>query len=184
MHDHVTDSLTTDPKRISELTREHWENVWSHEPINNAKPDEAFNTFTKGINPDIDYSLTELMATKEIMSSKDSACGPDNMPFVAYRRCVDQVTPTFYQITRDIMDGVHHLIPEEVYLSNLFFHPKKEVYILGNAKVYSPTAVRPISVAPCSLRMVSNIARLFLEKNASTFVNRKQRWIYQGSFNQ
>lgn len=178
--DETNNTHTTEPRRISEITREHWEKIWAYQPIDEHRLDPVLQSFHKRIDPDLDFNLTSDMVTRVIMSSKDSACGPDNIPFMVYRRCVDQVSPIFFDIIVDTMSNINWVIPDAVFLSNLFLLPKKEAYIIGDIKVYTKSSVRPISVAPCCIRVISSVVRIFLERIAYSFVNPCQSGFMRG----
>lgn len=120
MHDEITNRLTKNPKRMSEISFEPWSEVWKHKGINNDKLDEVLSTFHRKIPEDIAFSFSVRMIEQAILRSKDPSPGPDNIPFVVYRRCVDQVAPIIFEIIADTMEGTDHVIPESFYLSKLF----------------------------------------------------------------
>jgi hypothetical protein len=136
LRESVNDEPTSDPGRLGSIIATHYGQLWSG-PTTNASA-RAFTIdayLDEYIRPDVASALPNLTIDhikKAILTSGNSAPGPDGFPFVAFRRTVDVSSNTLYNYAQHIPD-----IPTDIDSFNksiLLLLPKNDSCLVNDTR--------------------------------------------------
>ena len=138
-----TDKLVSNPSEMSELLKSHFETVFS-KPVNSADIELLMNEAGPRCLEDMDFSDQDIVeAIKSI--PLHSAPGPDGIPSIVLRECVDQLKKPLFMLWRSSLN--HGCVPTKLKLSYV-------IPIFKKGDRSSPLNYRPIS-------LISHISKVF-----------------------
>jgi len=102
------DAPTSDPGRLGSIIATHYGQLWSGpSTVASTRASTIDAYLDEYICPDVARALPYLSIEhikKAILTSGNSAPGPDGFPFVAFRRTVDVSSTTLYNYAQHILD--------------------------------------------------------------------------------
>ena len=104
------------------------------------------------------------------MDSKDSAPGPDGIPYIAYRCLCDLASIVLRNVLLALAAGASP--PPGFNDGNLFLIPKKDTLL--------PTDTRPIAVNNCDNRIIARVASLAITPSLKDYIHPEQKGFIPG----
>ena len=140
---------TSDPVKMAGMAAGFWGVEWT--AWEGTSPDDYLEGYQNRIFDGKSISPPSLTLFKQaIMSSNDSAPGPNGIPYVAYRCLCDIAVVVLRNVLLTLASGVDP--PPGFNDGNLFLLPKKETLL--------PTDTRPLAVNNCDNRIIARVASL------------------------
>ena len=136
---------------VAQALKEVWTPIWNNPDPCDDVVEEYLNRYAKKIKSQpCDFTLN--MVRRVLLRPRDSATGPDGIPFCVYRYMVDLAAPLLLQYILHLSAGQK---PHKSFnFANLFFLPKDDSRL--------PSAVRPITVVNTDNRLIANVVRMGL----------------------
>jgi hypothetical protein len=161
------------PAECAKLLKKYWEGVWSPRITNRAKMRRLLQRYVQANGRPFaryEWEITLDRVREGILRSKDSAVGPDGVPFIAWRQLVDVAAPVLLECFAHVGAGGH---VDTGYWNQQFgwFLGKTPTLFDDNVQAYRPQATRPLSGAHTIIRIYSNILRQLLEENAAPWLD-------------
>jgi hypothetical protein len=155
--------IVDDPQAMADQLKSSWGPVWDKPDPPEHVIHEYLRDYQKQIR-DIPQPTLETVS-QVIAKCRDSATGPDGIPFSIYRNMVDIFAPIFLDLTLH-MSGTGR--PNSSFnLINLFFFPK------GDSN--HPSKLRPISVSNSDNRIIANVVRSLISPAIGEILDKSQR---------
>ena len=173
LREKITDETTSDPKTQAQILKKFWGKIWSKRddaPDQNTI-DEYLKTYTKSIDDDSTPHIPTIdITTKHINAPKNTACGPDGMPFALYRNLIPIAAPIIHNIITALAEGVTP--PREFNMGEVCFFPK------DNSSTVDRT--RPITLNNTSNRIVAAVIADTIMPAIDFIVDCRQRGFVRG----
>jgi ribonuclease HI len=100
--DAETNTVTSDPNKITKIAHKFWKDKWLDSPTKHTK--ELFRCYGKKIKVKAkDITIEEVIQT--VYETTDTAPGPDGIPFAAYRAVVDTAGPILHGCISGLREG-------------------------------------------------------------------------------
>ena len=103
------DEPTCEQSKLGEIITSHYGRLWGASPDPDGDRTNRIDSYLEDyICPDAAHALPSLTldhVKKAILTSGNSAPGPDGLPFIAYRRTVDFSADVLYQYAKHIPDS-------------------------------------------------------------------------------
>jgi ribonuclease HI len=161
-------AATTDPQGLTNITHRYWSKHWQSRPLS-SRPSRLFRKYAKKItSPPLPITLDAI--TKIISNTTHSAAGPNNIPFVAYRRLVDFFAPIFLKLTTELMNGTPP--PPSFNSGILHLIPKTGTGWIDDT--------RPIVVSNADNRIIANIIRWSISPSLAGIIDPAQQGFLPG----
>lgn len=112
-----------------------------------------------------------------ILSTNDSAAGPDNIPFIAYRANLDLVAPIFRECTLNLISE-HGFQPADLFnfnIANLVLIPKKPTKTINEVDYHLPRDLRPISISNTDNRVIACSIKEILGEKMYSWISQQQK---------
>lgn len=170
VYDKETDQFFTDGPNISRLTKIHWQEIWKGKPINKTLMQQKIGNYTRKIDENEIWNVPDSLIEEVLLSGGTSSPGPDGVPFGAYKSAFRITYPIFRRIIDDLTGPNQFDPPAEFLDCLLYLLPKKYDFVSEGLEIYSPKNLRPISVAPTCVRILSNILRKVITPIAARFI--------------
>jgi hypothetical protein len=162
---------TSDPQIMAEITKKYWGAHFRKKPLRtrNIKrflrrhyPDKSIMEQPKAI----DLEAMKLI----ILESGDTAPGPNNIPFSAYKKMVDLAAPIFLRVIRALQDGI---LPPPSF-NEAIFHllPKKGTGWISDT--------RPLSVSNTYNRIIASAIKWAIQPAILGLLHRNQVGFWPG----
>ena len=168
---HLNDSIVSSSKEMCEILQQQFESVYSI-PRNDANIDEIIQTDGPRCLEDIDFNENSIKnSILEISAS--AAAGPDGLPAILLRNCVEELKAPLYHFWRLSLDT--GCIPPNLKLSNVI-----PIYKGGDR--CSPENYRPISLTSHVSKMFEKVVTKALTKylESTDLFNQSQHGFRQG----
>jgi ribonuclease HI/exonuclease III len=160
----LTAPLVTDPEQITDRVVTFFSKLWEEEYIEEEVVDNYLEDFSKTITQVIAQPTIQNFE-EAIEATKNSASGPDSIPFAAWRAISAIAAPVFLQVATALGEG--NSPPEGFNHANLFVIPKK-----GGSRMVKKT--RPISVPNTDNRIISTVIKSTITPATIDTVNPNQ----------
>ena len=149
----LDNSVTTDSIQMAKALGDHWSPVF-----NKVSPPRAvISSYLRGYKKKLDLSLisplTEEVMKEIVTKTRNSATGPDGIPFQVYNLLSEIASPLLWALTSHLMSG--HRANKTFNHANLFFLPKVE-------GCPTPDDLRPLMIGNTDTRLISNAIRSVL----------------------
>ena len=169
----ITDSPTTDPKSQAKIIKKFWGGVWAKRP--NAPPrhtiDDYLTSYTKTIPHKARPSFPTITTFETIIKkTKDSAPGPDGMPFSFYRELVDATAPVLLSLLIEMSTGT--VTPKEFNYGGLCIFPKD-----GSSTI---DRTRPITLNNTSNRIAAAVIADCIMPALDAIIDPRQKGVVRG----
>lgn len=170
VHDPEKDTFFTDGPNINRITKKHWGKVWEGLPTNISTLRRVLGRFSRRMSGE-GWEISDEIIEDIILKGGSTSPGPDGVPFKAYKNCFRLSFGIFKDLIGDLTGDNKYDIPDNFIQCLLYFLPKKFDYLSEEGmQVYGPGSLRPISVAPVAVRILSNILRAVFTKKAMEFI--------------
>jgi ribonuclease HI len=168
----VGSAPTDDPLEMAKISRDFWRPTWA------ARNSPCPKAYLSGHKNRLPFGhLIPLPKLEQIvgaiMSSNDSAPGPDGIPYLAYRLLVDLVAPVLLDVFGALARGVKP--PSGFNDGCLFLLPKK-----GDGTATLPTNTRPLAVNNCDNRIIARVAAYIISPSLSKQLHPNQKGFVPG----
>ena len=169
----VTDPVTTDPKKQAKIIRDFWGAIWARRP--DAPPGSSINNFLDTYNikipPDSLPKIPTLAQIEiRIKKTRNSAPGPDGIPFAFYRAVSDLAAPIILNLILAMGQGTAP--PKEFNLGNLFVFPKDSSSTINRT--------RPITVNNADNRILAGVVADAIMPAVAAITPKRQRGFVRG----
>ena len=169
----LTDDTTTNPKEQAQILKGFWGKIWAKRP--DAPTKDEINEYLKSYDKFIKDEHTPDIPThediaKQIKKSKNTACGPDGMPFALYRNLLPISTNIIHGIISSMATGT--LPPREFNMGETCFFPKDNSYTVDRT--------RPITLNNVSNRITAAIVADKIMPTVDSIVDARQRGFVRG----
>ena len=169
----ITDVPTTDPKKQAKIIKHYWGDIWSKRPGAPSRQtiDEYLSSYTKRIP----FSARPTFPTLEnvetyIKKTKNSAPGPDGIPFSFYRELIDTTAPVLLSFVIKMSLGTRP--PKEFNYGGLCIFPKD-----GSSTV---DRTRPITLNNTSNRIVAGVVADCIMPALDAIIETRQKGFIRG----
>jgi hypothetical protein len=139
---------TTNPQLMAEIAFNFWKNKWFSHGSNYSKIRHILSTFNRKFDAELS-KIDEDMVEEIIDDTKNTAVGPDGIPFAIYRMFKHIVKPIFVEVLQKASKGA--TAPKGFNHNLLYILPKSDSDIISES--------RPINVGNCDARILANIIR-------------------------
>ena len=168
-----TDDVTTDPPKQAKIIKTYWGPIWSERT--NAPPqrdiDYLLSKYTKRIHHSHRPVFPTLKKIELFLSkTKNTAPGPDGIPFALYRNLGDLAAPMLLDIIIEMASGTPP--PKEFNLGSLCIFPK------GGADTIDRT--RPITLNNTSNRVIASIIADSIMEAVDSIADKRQKGFIRG----
>ena len=173
LREKITDNTTTDPKEQAKILKKFWGKIWSKrdDAPTQEKIDDYLNSYNKTIDDEHTPQLPTMKDTlKHIKAPKNTACGPDGMPFSLYRNLIHISTPIIHNIITTLAEGTPP--PRDFNMGEVCFFPK------DNSSTVDRT--RPITLNNTSNRIVAAVIADTIMPAVDYLVDARQRGFVRG----
>jgi len=173
LREKITDDTTTNPKEQAIILKNFWGKICSQrkDAPPQSKIDEYLDSYTKTLDDkNTPRAPTIENTTKHINIPKNTACGPDGMPFALYRGLIHISAPIIHNIIKALSDGDDP--PREFNMGEVCFFPK------DNSSTVDRT--RPITLNNTSNRIVAAIIADTIMPAVDFLVDCRQRGFVRG----
>ena len=112
-------------------------------------------------------------ALKVLDALPSSAPGPDMIPFMIHKRMKDVVAPLFLALAKAMLESKDNdMPPRDFNFAFLICLPKKYVRMEPDGtEVFEASGTRPLSLVDASNRILANIFRVILKRNAAAWLS-------------
>ena len=170
----TSDTPTSEPGRLGEIIMAHYGKLWSGPTDAACSRSETINNYLDDyICPETARSLPnlDLKHIKEaILTSGNSAPGPDGFPFVAYRRTVDVSAMVLFNYAQHIPD-----IPTDIDLFNksmLLLLPKNDSCLINDT--------RPLCINNTDNRLIAFALVILISPTVDAILDDAQQGFVRG----
>ena len=169
----ITDIPTTDPKTQATIIKRFWGGIWAKRP--DAPPrhtiDDYLSSYTKRIPHAARPSFPTLKTFEtSIKKTKNSAPGPDGIPFSFYRELIDITAPILLSILIEMSTGTHP--PRDFNYGGLCIFPKD-----GSSTV---DRTRPITLNNTSNRIIAAVVADCIMPAIDAIIEPRQKGFIRG----
>ena len=167
------DDHTTNPKEQAQILKKFWGKIWAKRPDAPAKQeiDEYLKTYDKYIDEEHAPELPSREdIANQIKKAKNTACGPDGMPFALYRNLLPISTTIIYDIISSMAKGTPP--PREFNMGETCFFPKDNSYTVDRT--------RPITLNNVSNRITAAIVAEKIMPAIDSIIDTRQRGFIKG----
>ena len=139
---------TSDPSEMGLIARNFWSKVWNKRPDAETPSQEEISLYLQDYPGSISTApkISDIDDIDSIISTNDSAPGPDGIPFAIYRLFSEEIGPVLHDCLLQIAEDEG--CPDGFNWGNLHLIPK------NNSDVISST--RPISVTNTDNRIIAS----------------------------
>jgi endonuclease/exonuclease/phosphatase family metal-dependent hydrolase len=170
-------SSTADIEEATTLMKNYWQPIFQA-PITFPHDQDTILEFSATAPPDFDWDLTDDNIDFVLHNFRDSAPGPDGIPYSAWGRAHSDIHDMFKAAFCDFIQG--HRLPVGFNASNIVFLPKGEMegdYVQVRRR---PEATRPISLSNSDAKLFARILNFKLSQLACITVAGEQRGFVKG----
>jgi len=177
---HITTLRTSpdDPPAVtrldkSALAKAYWSKVWDKRTTSTTPSERA--SFLRGYDSKVDHSLLQEpdldSVLEAIAKSKNTAAGPDGIPFAAWRAAPDLAAPLLLGVLQAIFRG--HNPPEGFNHGLLFLLPKKLTGLISDTRPLSVTNTDNRLLAACVARGIMPAVSAYVSPCQKGFLSGK-----------
>jgi len=175
------DGLSTDPEDIASGLRQHWSKVFKGRDVDlgvyrSWLAQDGFSFGSIGVHQhDSRWVLKHSHVREAILEAKESAPGPDGIPYKVWKRLVTLAVPIIHNVAVAMQDP-RTVVPRDFNKAFLCCLPKKPSGsdpVLGD--FYSAQNTRPLSLVDTINRVIANSYRKVIEPHASRLVSDMQQ---------
>ena len=164
---------TADPQKMADIIKRFWQPIWSKRKDAHS-PDEIseyLHFYNKTIPAELAPQLPDLEQVEDaIQASGNSSCGPDGIPYGAYRALISTAAPIFLDVICHL--GAGHLPPPEYNAGRLFIIPKSDATEVDRT--------RPITVNNTDNRIIAKLFTKIITPALSAIITEAQQGFIPG----
>lgn len=164
-------NTTTDPSEMAKITKSYWESHFRKKPLGVKNLPRFLRRHYPGKKIGCQPRDITLADMKQIiLEAGDTAPGPNNIPFAAYKALVDQVAPIFLSVIAALKEGV---TPGEGF-NEAIFHllPKRGTGWIEDT--------RPLSVSNTGNRIIAKAIKWAIQPAILSFLSDNQAGFWPG----
>ena len=173
-------NVITGSEGKAKVLLEHWQPTFTDKAVPDAD-DSSFINAIKDVHlcQDAEVMPTEEDVIAAIDISPNSACGPDGIPYRAYRKLKNITVILVLMIIRCLADGLHEVCGD-FNEAIMVFLPKEPSGKFEGLPFFGANATRPLSLANTFTKLVTTACRLSLERCVAHKIIYIQRGFIRG----
>ena len=185
IEDPLSGRVQTEPGQMAHLLSSHWGKVFSPKRVNHTLLSQWLQE-VQPLPPEHDNDGSFLLRAHHVKTAlsqaKESAPGPDGIPYKAYKLLGSYAASYLLDASEDLMESgpIGEPAPDfnHAYLSCL---PKKASRMDAvHGAVFSPSDTRPLSIVNTDNRLIAGAYRVLLEPVFNKWVSPMQRGFLSG----
>ena len=170
-------NVYSDDASIASVLASYWAEIFAARPVEQGDF-EAWAARVLTLLPDASYEVTEAQIDNALKFAKDSAPGPDGIPYSAYPRS-KLVIGILLEAAKELAHGKPP--PYDFNYAFLCLLPKKPSGVdAGGNAFYSGENTRPLSIVNTDNRLLASAFRLVVEAPFARWVSFPQRGFIRG----
>ena len=174
LRESAADTPTSDPSKLGSIVSAHYGKLWSGPTTDSATRSRMIDAYLDDyICPENARSLPKLAlehVKEAILSSGNSAPGPDGLPFIAFRRTVDVSAFTLYNYAQHLPD-----LPSDISTFNrstLLLLPKNDSCLVNDT--------RPLCINNTDNRLIAFALVILILPIADSLLDAAQQGFIKG----
>lgn len=169
----ISDTPTECPKQQANILKKFWGPIWAKR--GNAPTTQEIENYLEEYDKIIPEHALPFIPSPDtvleiIQKPKNTACGPDGLPFSLYRNLSDIATPILHKVIVRIAAG--EAPPKEFNMGEVCFFPK------DNSSTVART--RPITLNNVSNRIIASVVAKTIMPAVDAIVDRRQKGFVHG----
>jgi endonuclease/exonuclease/phosphatase family metal-dependent hydrolase len=170
-------TAAADHQQAARLLRQHWQPAFDP-PSTTEQAQKALLEYSAAAPSGFDWTFSDDDFDNALFHFRDSAPGPDGLPYSAWARAHPDITAIVRKAFHDFIGGGE--LPDTFNASNMVFLPKGELEADYVQVQRPPEATRPITLSNTIAKLFAKILNGKLSQLACVTVHGNQRGFVQG----